>query len=164
MPSILVFGSAGQLGWELLRTRWPDGRRAIGLPRAQCDVADAAAIARAIAEIRPALVVNAAAYTAVDRAEAEPDAAFRTNRDGPAALGAACAERDVPLVHLSTDYVFDGSKSGAYAETDPTAPLGIYGHSKRAGEDALIAAGGRHVILRTALGVRRGRARISSRP
>jgi dTDP-4-dehydrorhamnose reductase len=149
MPSILIFGSGGQLGWELLRTRWPAGVTAIGRLRAECDVADPTGVGRALAEIQPALVVNAAAYTAVDRAEAAAEAAFRTNRDGPAVLGAACAEHGVPLVHISTDYVFDGSKSGAYLETDATAPIGIYGQSKCRGEEALVAAGGRHVVLRT---------------
>jgi dTDP-4-dehydrorhamnose reductase len=150
MASILILGSGGQLGVELMRAEWPDGLRPVGLTRAACDIADEANIARHLADTKPAVVVNAAAYTAVDRAEAEPEAAFRTNRDGPAVLGAACARHGVPLIHVSTDYVFDGSNPGGYRESDPVAPLGIYGRSKLDGETALSAAWSDHVILRTA--------------
>jgi dTDP-4-dehydrorhamnose reductase len=150
MASILILGSGGQLGFELMRTAWPAGLQPVGLPRSRCDIADADAVARILAETRPAVIVNAAAYTAVDRAEAEPEAAFRTNRDGPAVLGAVSAEHGIPLIHVSTDYVFDGSKPGGYGETDPVSPLGVYGRSKLEGEAALAAAWSRHVILRTA--------------
>ena len=150
MASILIFGSGGQLGFELMRTRWPEAPQPVGLPRAGCDIADADAVARIVQDARPAVIVNAAAYTAVDRAEAEPEAAFRTNRDGPAVLGAICAAHGIPLIHVSTDYVFDGAKPDPYGETDPVAPLGIYGHSKLEGEVALAAAWDKHVILRTA--------------
>jgi dTDP-4-dehydrorhamnose reductase len=100
-------------------------------------------------EVRPAAVINAAAYTAVDKAESEPEAAFRLNRDVPAELARACAGAGVPLVHYSTDYVFDGLKSEPYVETDPVNPTGVYGASKAAGEAEVMAAGGAAVILRT---------------
>ncbi len=122
----------------------------IGLTHRDLDITDARRVAEVIAESDPAIVINAAAYTAVDKAESEPDLAFAVNRDGPAHLAAACAARDVPLLHLSTDYVFDGSKTGPYLETDAVAPLGVYGASKEAGERRVREPGGRHVILRTA--------------
>ena len=150
MASILILGSGGQLGFELMRQRWPTPLLPVGRTRVACDIADPTSVDQALAETRPALIVNAAAYTAVDRAETEPEAAFRTNRDGPAVLGAACARHGIPLIHVSTDYVFDGSKPGSYQEDDPVAPLGIYGQSKRAGEVALAEAWPEHVVLRTA--------------
>lgn len=106
-------------------------------------------IAAVLAAERPALVVNAAAWTAVDGAEAEPDAAARANRDGPATLAALCADLGVPLIHLSTDYVFDGTKGAPYVETDRTAPTGIYGQTKLEGEQAVLAACPQAVVLRT---------------
>ena len=106
-------------------------------------------IAAVLAAERPALVVNAAAWTAVDGAEAEPDAAARANRDGPATLAALCADLGVPLIHLSTDYVFDGTKGAPYVETDRTAPTGVYGQTKLEGEQAVLAACPQAVVLRT---------------
>jgi dTDP-4-dehydrorhamnose reductase len=150
MANILIFGSGGQLGFELMRTEWPAGLYPVGRTRGECDIADPAAVARALDDEASVLVVNAAAYTAVDRAETEPEAAFRTNRDGPAVLGAACAARGIPLIHVSTDYVFDGSGDRGYGEADPVAPIGVYGRSKLEGETALAAALPEHVILRTA--------------
>jgi dTDP-4-dehydrorhamnose reductase len=120
------------------------------LPRAQADIADAGAVAAAMARVKPALVVNAAAYTRVDQAETEPEAARRGNEAGPAVLARACADAGVPLVHISTDYVFDGTKAGAYVESDPIAPLGVYGKTKAAGEAAVRDALPAHIILRTA--------------
>jgi dTDP-4-dehydrorhamnose reductase len=99
---------------------------------------------------RPDMVINAAAYTAVDRAESEPDAAWAANCTGPARLAAACREAAIPLIHISTDYVFDGSKAGTYREDDPVNPLGVYGRSKEAGDRAIREALAEHVILRTA--------------
>jgi dTDP-4-dehydrorhamnose reductase len=99
---------------------------------------------------RPDMVINAAAYTAVDRAESEPDAAWAANCTGPAQLAAGCREAAIPLIHISTDYVFDGSKQGPYREDDPVNPLGVYGRSKEAGDRALREALAEHVILRTA--------------
>ena len=100
-------------------------------------------------ETRPTLVVNAAAYTAVDAAEDDSAAAYRANRDGPAVLAELCGAADVPLIHVSTDYVFDGAKGAPYVETDPVSPQGVYGASKLAGEQAVLEAGARSVILRT---------------
>jgi dTDP-4-dehydrorhamnose reductase len=150
MAIVLIVGSGGQLGVELMRGAWPSGLRVVGLLRSACDIADEAAVARVVGEIRPAVIVNAAAYTAVDRAETEPAAAFRANRDGPAILGAVCARHCIPLIHISTDYVFDGANPDGYHEGDAVAPLGIYGRSKLEGEAALGAAWSDHVILRTA--------------
>ncbi|MGQ3031182.1 MAG: dTDP-4-dehydrorhamnose reductase, partial [Ferrovibrionaceae bacterium] len=103
-----------------------------------------------VAAMKPGVVVNAAAYTAVDKAESDADQAFLVNRDGPAALARAAAAVGAPLIHVSTDYVFDGTKDGAYTEDDPVAPVSVYGRSKEAGERAVREAAERHVILRTA--------------
>ncbi|AWK90178.1 dTDP-4-dehydrorhamnose reductase [Azospirillum thermophilum] len=149
--TVLVFGAGGQVGFELLRTAWGTGLRPVGLARAEGDVTDAAAVAAAVAAHRPALVVNASAYTAVDKAESEADKAFAVNRDGPANLARACAAAGIPLVHISTDYVFDGtSKSDPWREDDPVGPQGVYAASKLAGEEAVQALLPDHVILRTA--------------
>jgi dTDP-4-dehydrorhamnose reductase len=147
---VVIFGGEGQVGRELARLAWPSGVTATALGRSQCDITDPAAIERALAALRPDILVNAAAYTAVDRAENEPDRAFAINRDGARHLAERAAGRGLPLIHISTDYVFDGSKIGPYLETDPVAPLGIYGSSKQAGEAAIIECLDRHVILRTA--------------
>lgn len=149
---ILVFGATGQLGRELALAAGP-GLLVTSVDRSRADLADPAGMERAAAALLAAgpydAVVNAAAYTAVDRAETEPDRAFAVNRDGPAVLAAACGRAGVPLIHVSTDYVFDGSKPGAYVEDDPVCPLNVYGASKAAGEAAVRAALPRHLILRT---------------
>ena len=121
--------------------------RALG--RDAADITRPAEVAAALDAARPAAIVNAAAYTAVDRAESEPERAAAANRDGARIVAEACAERRLPLIHLSTDYVFDGRKIGPYREDDPVAPLGVYGRSKAEGEAAVRAVGGCHVILRT---------------
>lgn len=146
--NILVTGKDGQLGFELMRARWFPGVRLIGLARADLDIRDGRAVDRAVLDHQPALTINAAAYTNVDRAESEGDAAFAVNRDGVANVAMACAARDVPVIHVSTDYVFDGLKPSAYVEEDPIAPLNVYGESKAAGESALRAHNPRHVIIR----------------
>ncbi len=147
---VLVFGAGGQLGRALLAAR-PVQTEVVGLGRERGDVTDTAAVRTALKEHAPAAVINAAAYTAVDRAESEPDRAFAVNRDGPANLAAACAGAGVPLVHVSTDYVFDGSKPGPYTEDDAPNPAGVYGASKLAGEAAVATAlPGEHLIVRTA--------------
>lgn len=143
---LLVTGANGQVGHELVRR---GGAYVVGLDRAALDVTDREAVRRAVAEHAPDVVANAAAYTAVDRAESDEAAAFAVNRDGPAYLAAACAEAGIPLIHLSTDYVFDGTKGAPYVETDPVSPLGAYGRSKAAGEEAVRERLGPHVILRT---------------
>jgi len=147
---ILVIGAQGQIARELERAALPSGFVLRTAGRPALDIAHRDAVMEAVARERPALVVNAAAYTAVDRAEAEPEAAHAINADGPGWLAEATAAQGVPLVHISTDYVFDGSKDGAYVEDDPVCPLGVYGTSKEAGERAVRAANPRHVILRTA--------------
>lgn len=156
---ILLLGANGQVGTELQRSLAPlgevvaatrDGLLANG---AACEVADfdrPEELQPLIARTAPDVVVNAAAHTAVDRAESEPNAAFRANAQAPGQLAAACAARDALLVHYSTDYVFDGSATRPYREDDPTAPLGVYGTSKLAGEDAIRDSGARHMIFRTA--------------
>jgi dTDP-4-dehydrorhamnose reductase len=157
--TVLLFGGNGQVGHELRRSLRALGdvvvtTRSGELPDgARCEVADfdrPDSLAELVERVVPAIVVNAAAYTAVDKAEDDVDAAFRTNAEAPGVLARACALRDIPFVHYSTDYVFDGQGSRPYREDDPTAPLGVYGASKLAGEDAIRAAGDRHLILRTA--------------
>jgi len=146
---ILLFGANGQLGQEMVRASATRGMSLVALSHAEADIADANAVREAIARHTPALVVNAAAYTKVDLAETDVEAARRGNDIGPALLGEACAAAGIPLVHVSTDYVFDGTKPTAYVETDAVSPASSYGRSKEAGERALRAATPRHVILRT---------------
>jgi dTDP-4-dehydrorhamnose reductase len=147
---ILVLGSGGQVGSEVMAATWPSGIAVEGLAHAELDIADDRAIQRTIAAARPDLVVNAAAYTAVDRAEAESGAAFSVNRDGAASVAKACARAGAALVHLSTDYVFDGSARTPYDEDATPAPLSVYGRSKADGETAVRGHLDRHIILRTA--------------
>ena len=146
---ILVFGRKGQVARELARQGEVTGRAMIFAGRDTLDMADPGAIDGLIAKIDPSAVINAAAYTAVDRAEREADAAFVLNRDAPAAIAQACAERDLRLAHFSSDYVFDGTLDRPYVETDPTTPTSVYGASKLAGEQAVTAAGGAAIVLRT---------------
>lgn len=146
---ILVFGGNGQLGKELARAGAARQVALVALDRARADITDAAAVRDAIARHRPALVVNAGAYTKVDLAETETAAAFAVNESGPRNLGVACAATGIPLIHISTDYVFDGSKPTAYVEDDPIAPINAYGRSKAAGEAAVREATPRHVLLRS---------------
>jgi dTDP-4-dehydrorhamnose reductase len=147
---ILVFGAGGQIGREVCRTGWPPGYTVVPLDRAAIDITKSAAVDALLVRERPALAINLAAYTAVDRAESEPDQAWAVNCAGAAHIAAACGENATPLIHLSTDYVFDGRKSGPYREDDAVGPLGVYGRSKEAGERAVRAALAQHVILRTA--------------
>ncbi len=149
MKVVLVFGREGQVARELAAAP-PPGARLVFLGRAQFDLLGDGDIATAIERAGAAGVINASAYTAVDRAESEPGPAFRLNRDAPAAMARACADLGVPFVHFSTDYVFDGDKKTAYVEDDTRRPLGVYGASKSEGEDAVAAAGGRSAIIRTA--------------
>jgi len=146
---ILLFGANGQLGQEMVRASAARKMPLVALSHAEADIADANALREAIARHQPALVVNAAAYTKVDLAETDVEAARRGNDIGAALLGEACAAAGIPLVHVSTDYVFDGTKPTAYVETDAVSPASSYGRSKEAGERALRAATLRHVILRT---------------
>ncbi|HEV2303490.1 MAG TPA: dTDP-4-dehydrorhamnose reductase [Stellaceae bacterium] len=146
---VLAFGGGGQVGFDLARARWPEGFALRSLDRAEADITEPAAVAAALAAEPPDLVVNLAAYTAVDRAESESGRAWAVNCAGAGNVARACATRGVPLVHLSTDYVFDGTKEGPYREDDAVNPLGQYGASKEAGERAVREAAPRHVILRT---------------
>lgn len=150
MPGVvLVFGRAGQLAQELARAALPEGWSVRTIGRAECDIADGGAVARAVAAQAPRLIVNAAAYTNVDGAESDKAGAYAVNRDGARHIADAAAAAAVPLVHISTDYVFDGGGRAPYREDDPKGPLGVYGRSKLAGEEAVRAAHGRHLILRT---------------
>ncbi len=166
MTRVLLFGRSGQVGGELARlfaqraatgAGDPAGRSAMPLPsyrlitldRAACDLSDPDAVHAAIARADPQVIVNAAAWTAVDRAEAEPDACQRINAAAPAAMAAAARDRGALLLHYSTDYVFDGSARRPYREDDPVAPLGAYGRSKLDGERAIAASGCAAVVLRT---------------
>jgi len=146
--TVLVFGGNGQLGRALAEANAPAGWRVVCLSRAAADIANADQVARAIAAHAPAAVVNAAAYTAVDKAESERDAAFRINELGAGIVARAASDAHAAVIHLSTDYVFDGQASRPWREDDPIAPLGVYGASKAAGEDAVRDAARRHVILR----------------
>lgn len=148
-PKILVTGANGQVGWELMRRADKFGVAAVGTDSKALDITDPDAVA---AMVQPGvfdLVVNAAAYTAVDKAESEPEKAYAVNRDGPAFLAQACAKAGIPLIHISTDYVFDGNKQGPYVEDDPINPINVYGASKAAGEQAVRECWERHIILRT---------------
>jgi dTDP-4-dehydrorhamnose reductase len=147
---LLVLGAGGQVGHELSRRTWPVGYTVVALDRAGLDITAREAVFAAVAREHPDVVVNAAAHTAVDRAENEPEAAWAANCIGPVNLAAACRVAAIPLIHLSTDYVFDGTKPGPYREDDPVAPLGVYGNSKEAGERAVREIAPQHVILRTA--------------
>jgi len=157
--TLLVFGGNGQVGQELLRALAPigpvvattrSGKLADG---SECEIADfdtPESLLGLLDRLRPSVVINAAAYTAVDKAEQESEAAFRANALAPGVIAQWCAAHGVPMVHYSTDYVFNGQGTAPYMEDEATAPLGVYGSSKRAGEEAVRAAGGRHLIFRTA--------------
>ena len=156
---ILLFGANGQVGHELRRSLALQGE-VIATTRSgrlddgsACETADfdrPDALHGLVERIAPGLVVNAAAYTAVDKAESDRDAAFRANAEAPSRIATACARIGIPLVHYSTDYVFDGTGTRPYREDDPNAPLGVYGESKLAGEQGIRASGANHMILRTA--------------
>lgn len=145
---LLVFGRTGQVARELARNL-PAGWSARFLDRAEADLADPAACAAAVAGAGADAVINAAAWTAVDKAEAEEDAATLVNGAAPAAMARAAADRGLPFLHVSTDYVFDGAGTEPFRPDSPVAPLGAYGRSKLAGEQGVRAAGGVHLILRT---------------
>ncbi len=141
---ILVFGKSGQVATELQRQA-----DVVALGRDMADLTDPAACAQAIRDHAPTVVINAAAYTAVDAAEDDLETANTVNGDAPGAMAQTCAELNIPFVHISTDYVFDGAGDTPFAPDHPTAPLGAYGSSKLRGEELVRAAGGTHVILRT---------------
>ncbi|WP_312795599.1 dTDP-4-dehydrorhamnose reductase [Tianweitania sp.] len=146
---ILVAGRSGQVAQSLAAISTPD-RQFVTLGRPELDITDPASVEAAILEHQPAALINAAAYTAVDKAETEPDAAFAANETGPRVLATAAREAGIPILHISTDYVFAGNKDGFYTEDDPVDPQSVYGRSKLAGERAVAQANPDHVILRTA--------------
>ena len=145
---LLITGAYGQLGSELLRQA-DKKHQLLSVDHDELDITDPDAVIACFEDFHPDAVINAAAYTAVDRAESDVEAAFAVNRDGPANLARACGRADIPLIHVSTDYVFDGSKQAAYSEGDPVLPLGVYGTSKLAGEQAVLKGCRKSIILRT---------------
>jgi dTDP-4-dehydrorhamnose reductase len=145
----LLFGGSGQVGIELRRLSWPDGARLVAPSRQEADLENPNALLEIVAARPWTAVINCAAYTAVDRAETEHARAWQVNAAAPQALAAATAARDMPLIQISTDYVFDGSKQGPYLEDDPIAPLNFYGESKAEGERAVRRENDRHLIVRT---------------
>lgn len=147
--NILYTGANGQLGRELKRAAQKRALSAVGLSRADLDITEPDAIQAAISSYDPTVIINCAAYTAVDRAESESELAFAVNRDGPAHLARTCAVNDIVLIHISTDYVFDGSKESAYLESDPVCPINLYGEGKAAGERMIAQNLIRHIIIRT---------------
>ena len=146
---ILLAGGSGQLAQELQQVLLSSGE-VIAVDRTRVDLSQPESIRQAMAQIQPDLVVNAAAYTAVDKAENEPELASAVNGIAPGIFAEECEKLGASLIHFSTDYVFDGSRGSAYLETDITNPLGTYGKSKLAGEEAIRQAGNRHIIIRTA--------------
>ncbi len=144
---ILITGTKGQVGHALTKTLTE--HQIIALTRQDCDLTNLDHIKQTIDQHQPDLIINPAAYTQVDQAEDEKDLAFLVNRDAPRVMAEKAREYDIPFIHFSTDYVFDGEKKGAYKEDDPTNPLGVYGASKRAGEEAIQHVGGKFYIFRT---------------
>ncbi len=147
-PRVLVTGAGGQVGGELLRA-FEDRAQLFPFDRSALDLSSPRQIRARVREAAPDIIINAAAYTAVDRAESEPELARAINADAPGVLAEEAQRASALLVHYSTDYVFDGTKDGAWTEDDPTSPLNVYGATKLAGEDAIRKAGGRYLIFRT---------------
>jgi dTDP-4-dehydrorhamnose reductase len=147
---VLVTGREGQLARGLLEAADGAGVQVVAIGRPELDLADEKSVAAVVAREHPEVVVNAAAYTAVDKAETEPAVARVVNALGAEHVARACAAHSIPIIHISTDYVFDGTKLGPYREDDPTGPINVYGHSKLEGEQRVANACERHLILRTA--------------
>lgn len=146
---VLVFGATGQVARALRRAKWPEGTRLTSLDRKAADLARPSTLAAIVQEQRPNAVVVAAAYTQVDKAESEEPLAHIINAVAPGEIAKAAAALTIPVVHISTDYVFDGEKAGFYLESDPVAPIGAYGRTKLAGEVAVRSVNANHLILRT---------------
>ena len=144
---ILITGINGQVGHALMQNLTE--HELIGLTRQDCDLTSLDQIKQVIDHHKPELIINPAAYTKVDQAEDEPELAFKINRDAPKVMAEKAREYNIPLIHFSTDYVFDGEKEGVYVEDDLTHPLGVYGQSKFAGEEVIQAVGGLIYIFRT---------------
>ncbi|RJP74852.1 MAG: dTDP-4-dehydrorhamnose reductase [Desulfobacteraceae bacterium] len=147
--TILIIGCRGQVGTELALQMKQRGREIIAVDLPEIDITDSSSVKNYIARPEVSLVVNAAAYTAVDRAESERELAFAVNAQGPGLIAESCRIGNIPLIHISTDYVFDGTKSSAYVETDPVSPVGIYGKSKAAGDSLVAGCLEKYIILRT---------------
>ncbi len=147
---VAVIGAKGQVSRALVRAAKQRDVPLVAAGRPQADIGDFASLSAFFAAEKPALVINAAAYTAVDKAESDAAAAQRINQDGPGYLATLCAVASIPLIHISTDYVFDGRKPTAYVEDDVRAPLSVYGLTKSAGEDAIRQILSQHIIVRTA--------------
>ena len=145
---ILLLGKDGQVGWQLQRSLAPHGE-VVACGRNECDLSDVAQIRSVIRTLKPSIIVNATAYTAVDKAESEPDLAGRINALAPGVMAEEAKLLGAMLVHYSTDYVYDGTKTTPYREADPTGPQSVYGQTKLAGEEAIRAAGGKSIIFRT---------------
>lgn len=150
MKQVLVTGGNGQLGTELKRFAWPENWRVVAVDLAELDLRDTDGIAALVASRPWVAIISAGAYTAVDKAESDIVAAWAVNAMAPAALAAACASANIPIIQVSTDYVFDGDRAGAWEVDDPVAPLGVYGASKLGGELAVRTSGARYVVVRTA--------------
>ena len=146
--TILLLGKDGQVGWQLQRSLAPHGA-VVACGRGECDMSDLDQLRSLVRQVKPKFIVNAAAYTAVDRAESEPLLAARINAEAPAVLAEEAASLAALLIHYSTDYVYDGQKTSPYVESDPTAPQSVYGRTKLAGEEAIRASGCRSLIFRT---------------
>lgn len=146
--AILVTGVNGQVGFELMRTLQGLGR-VVAVDRSVLDLSNLDQVRAVVREVRPALIVNPAAYTAVDKAESEPDLAMRINGEAPGVLAEEARKLGAALIHFSTDYVFDGVKEGTYVEDDPVNPQNAYGRTKLAGEQAIVASGADHLVFRT---------------
>ncbi|WP_417539327.1 dTDP-4-dehydrorhamnose reductase [Marinobacter sp.] len=145
---VLITGARGQVGCELMR-RVPQGFDVVGMGSTELDIAVADQVKAVVSDVRPQLIINAAAYTAVDKAESDAERAWAVNRDGVDNLAKAAEELAIPLLHISTDYVFSGKANEPYRESDATYPSGVYGASKLGGEEALVANCRQHLILRT---------------
>ncbi len=150
LKKIMITGAQGQVGFCLTRQAQSSGWNVLAIDRDRLDITDPQAVNALVSEFQPDVVINAAAHTAVDKAETEVEASSAINRDGPKYLAEAAALIGAAMLHISTDYVFAGDKEGIYSEADPVAPQGVYGASKLAGEEAVIAANSKHIILRTA--------------
>ena len=146
---LLIIGSKGQLGSELVRECKKNDFSYLALDLPEFNITDPSLVEKTFADFKPSIVINASAYTNVDKAETEAEIAFSVNSDGPANLAVSCNKNRIPIIHISTDYVFDGSKGQPYAESDPVSPLGVYGKSKEDGESKLRSILKQHIILRT---------------
>ena len=148
MKKILLTGMKGQVGFELMKTLAPLGK-VIGVDVNECDLAQSAMIDALLDRVKPDIIINPAAYTAVDKAESEPWVAHAVNAQAPKTLARQASRRNIPIIHFSTDYIFDGEKDGPYLEDDPANPKSVYGKTKWLGEEAVRSNAAKHVILRT---------------